>query len=60
MPYGLLWYASANYSGGGANIGLGLLLLSLPVYLPIAMLVGVCVGQFLIPTRENTNALRDV
>lgn len=40
LPYGSLLYASANYSGGGANIGLGLLLLATPVYLPIAMLIG--------------------
>ncbi len=40
IPYGALLYASSNYSGGGANIGLGLLLLATPLYLPIAMLAG--------------------
>ncbi len=40
LPYGALLYASANYTGGGANIGLGLLLLATPIFLPIAMLIG--------------------
>ena len=40
VPYGMLMYSSANYSGGGANIGLGILLLATPVLLPIAMVIG--------------------
>lgn len=47
IPYGLLWYSSVNYSGGGANIGLGLLLLAQPIYVPLAMITGACVGHFL-------------
>jgi len=43
--YGALLYASANYAGGGANIGLGLLLLATPVYLPLAMLFGAFCGR---------------
>jgi hypothetical protein len=56
-PYGLLWYSSANYSGGGANIGLGLLLLALPAYLPLAMLIGAYVGQAFSSFRSHENAL---
>jgi hypothetical protein len=55
-PYGLLWYSSANYSGGGANIGLGLLLLALPAYLPLAMLIGAYIGQALYSLRSYKNA----
>lgn len=44
LPYGLLAYSSANYSGGGANIGLGLLLLAQPIYVPMAMVVGAILG----------------
>ena len=44
IPYGLLVYASITYSGGGANIGLGLLLLASPIYVPIAMLIGAIAG----------------
>jgi hypothetical protein len=40
IPYALLVIAEANYSGGAANIGLGLLLLAMPVYLPIVMIIG--------------------
>ncbi|MBC8352368.1 MAG: hypothetical protein H8E66_10300 [Planctomycetes bacterium] len=43
-PYGLLWYAAANYSGGGANIGLGLLMVVTPVTVPIAMTAGAGLG----------------
>jgi hypothetical protein len=42
-----LWYASANYRGGGANFGLGFLWLFLPVYLPVAMFVGGWFGRAL-------------
>jgi len=44
LPYGLLLYTLATYSGGGANIGVGLLLLAMPVYLPIAMVIGALFG----------------
>ena len=49
MPYGLLLYSSANYSGGGANIGLGILLIAQPIYVPIAMMLGATVGHLLLP-----------
>jgi hypothetical protein len=40
LPYGLLLYTSFTYSGGGANIGVGILLVALPLYLPILMAAG--------------------
>jgi len=45
LPYGSLWYASVTYSGGGANIGLGLLLIALPIYLPVFMIIGWFIGK---------------
>lgn len=45
LPAALVFAASANYSGGGANIGLGLLSLAMPGYLPIAMIVGFVIGE---------------
>lgn len=45
LPAALLFVASATYSGGGANIGLALLSLAMPGYLPIAMLIGLIVGE---------------
>jgi hypothetical protein len=40
VPYGAIWYDSLNSNGGGANIGLGILLLATLVLLPIPMLIG--------------------
>jgi hypothetical protein len=45
LAYGSIYYfAVFSYSGGGANIGLGLLLLPLPIYYLIAAIVGWRVG----------------
>jgi len=49
-PNLLLWINSMNYSGGGANIGLGLLWLAMPIYIPILMAIGYFVGR-LIPSK---------
>jgi len=46
IPYFLLWSATANYSGGGANIGLGLLILAMPAYLPFLMILGISIARF--------------
>lgn len=46
LPYGLLFYSSATYTGGGANIGLGLLLLVLPIYLILFTIVGWYIGKY--------------
>jgi len=46
LPWGMLKYDSAHYYGGGANIGLGLLLLAMPVYLPLMMLAGYGIAAF--------------
>ena len=40
IPYGLVWYSAATYKGGGVNIGAGILLAALPIYLAIAMYDG--------------------
>ncbi len=56
MPYGLIWYSSVNYSGGGANIGLGLLLIAQPIYVPVAMMMGAVIGHLLL----SANASPDV
>ena len=49
ISYGPLLYTSANYSGGGANIGAGLLMLAAPVLFPVTMVVGgfagLCMGN---------------
>lgn len=45
IPYGALLYTSATYSGGGANIGVGLLLMATPVILPIFMILGGIIGN---------------
>lgn len=53
VPWGLLWYSSATYTGGGANIGIGILLMSIPLYLPALMLAGFAVGEMLGGTIER-------
>lgn len=45
LPWGMLWYDSSHYDGGGANIGLGLLLLAMPIYLPLCMILGYCAAK---------------
>ena len=43
-PFGMLIYQTSHYRGGGANIGLGLLLLAGPILVPIAMAIGAGMG----------------
>lgn len=45
LPHLLLWYSIATYSGGGANIGLGILFLGMPIYIPIFMIFGGLIGK---------------
>ena len=40
LAYGSILYESITYSGGGANIGLGIILLPLPLYYLIAARIG--------------------
>ena len=49
-PYLLMWIDSMNYSGGGANIGLGLLLVAMPISIPFFMAIGYFFGR-LIPSK---------
>lgn len=44
LSYGLLYYNSVNYTGGGANIGLGILVVASPVLLPLGMVIGGLLG----------------
>ena len=44
VPYGAIWYESLRNNVGGANIGLGILLIATIVLLPIPMLVGGLIG----------------
>jgi len=45
LPLILLGISSATYSGGGANIGIGLLLILAPIALPISMYFGLFVWK---------------
>ncbi|RUO38596.1 hypothetical protein CWE13_02825 [Aliidiomarina shirensis] len=44
LCYGVLYYEAITYSGGGANIGLGLLLLPLPIYYVLFIWLGWALG----------------
>jgi hypothetical protein len=54
VPYAAIWYSSLNYNGGGANIGLGLLLMATLVLLPIPMLIGGFTGWMVVPKRKKS------
>lgn len=45
IPLLLYFKATHNYHGGGASIGLGLLFLAMPVYLPLAIIIGWKIGK---------------
>jgi hypothetical protein len=49
-PFFLIYWDANNYSGGGANIGLGLLYLAMPIYIPIFMVLGYRLAIFTKPT----------
>lgn len=55
VPSLAIWYELQNYNGGGANIGLGLLVLAVYVLLPIPMLLGGFIG-WLVPTRSQPHS----
>ncbi len=51
IPAIFLWFTSAaNYKGCGANIGVAMLVVALPIYLPLAMGCGFAVGESLART----------
>lgn len=50
--YYAIWYDSLNYNGGGANIGLGIMVLAAILLLPIPMLLGGFIG-WLVPTGNQ-------
>ena len=40
-----MWLTTGdNYRGGGANIGVALLVYAMPLYLPVAMIAGGAIG----------------
>ncbi len=41
------------FSYGGANIGLGLVFVAMPLYLPLAMIIGWCIGSSFGKTDEH-------
>ena len=52
-PFLWLFFSSAFYSGGGANIGLGLLVTAMPFYAPVVILLGALLGA---ATSPNVSA----
>src|SRR3989344_5542457 len=55
LPAALLWLTTgANYRGGGANIGVALLVVAMPVYLPIVMAIGLGFGGGLRGQQKHT------
>lgn len=48
-PWISMMVAVINYSGGGVNFGLILLLLTMPIYLPVLMLIGYVSGVVIKP-----------
>lgn len=58
LPIALLGVYSATYSGGGANIGLGLLALAAPGTLPIFMFIGLIVGESRVQGRAPNPAFK--
>lgn len=46
IPAAFLWFTTgAYYQGGGANIGVALLVAAQPIYLPAFMVVGSVIGE---------------
>jgi len=55
IPAMLMWFTTgANYRGGGANIGVALLVVAMPVYLPVFMAMGFSMGESLHGQKKHT------
>ncbi|HEX9627788.1 MAG TPA: hypothetical protein VGA00_12685 [Acidiferrobacterales bacterium] len=55
LPATLLWLTTGeNYRGGGANIGVALLVVAMPVYLPVVMAMGLGFGGGLRGQQKHT------
>jgi hypothetical protein len=55
VPAVFLWFTTGeNYRGGGANIGVALLVVAMPVYLPVVMAMGFGFGQRLRGQQNHT------
>jgi hypothetical protein len=44
LPYVLLWFSALNYNGGGANIGIGILVMATPILVIVFGAIGFFVG----------------
>ena len=64
-PFLWLFLDSAFYAGGGANIGLGLLIMAMPFYAPVLILFGALYGAATSQTvisaiaKARQNAIRE-
>lgn len=55
VPAVFLWLTTGeHYRGGGANIGVALLVVAMPVYLPIVMITGFGFGKSLRGQQKHT------
>jgi hypothetical protein len=55
VPAVFLWFTTGeHYRGGGANIGVALLVMAMPVYLPIVMITGFNFGKSLRGQKKHT------
>ena len=55
VPAMFLWFTTGeHYRGGGANIGVALLVVAMPVYLPIVMAIGLGFGGGLRGQQKHT------
>jgi len=55
VPAVFLWFTTGeHYRGGGANIGVALLVVAMPVYLPIVMAIGLGFGGGLRGQQKHT------
>ena len=55
LPAVFLWFTTGeHYHGGGANIGVALLVVAMPVYLPVVMAMGLGFGGGLRGQQKHT------
>lgn len=55
MPATALWFTTGDYyHGGGANIGVAILVVAMPVYMPVFMAIGFIVGESLHGPKKDT------
>jgi hypothetical protein len=58
IPAACLWFTTgAHYHGGGANIGVALIVTAMPIYLPVLMIVGFIMGESLHRRQKQVSYL---